>query len=234
MTEDQARNLIANLITEGLFAYGNYGALEGRNMKMFDGKIGVPSGFQGDGISRLAKLFQRNVNDLEPESFDLNRIESNLRDAIGDEGFEITKKFVRLLSLDQAAAGIDQIRIEGLLRDITPNELVSRGFNLARGMVSPAYVAAEVYLRVASTNNIDIMKLAMTDPKAGDMLLALVKDPKGFNVRYDVRSLVSILGEFVSTELVRAGKDFGDLDQEALEALYYVNSSDLENRNEDL
>ena len=67
-----------------------------------------------------------------------------------------------------------------------------------------------------------------------ELVKEFTKDPKGFNVRYDVRSLVSILGEFVSTELVRAGKDFGDLDQEALEALYYVNSSDLENRNEDL
>lgn len=234
MTEDQARNLIANVITEGLFAYGNYGALTNKNMKLFDGSVGVPSGFKEDGIAKLAQLFQRRLGDAEPESKDLDRIESNLRDALGDENYEMTEKFVRLLSLEQAAAGIDQIRIEGLLRDITPNELVSRGFNLARGMVSPAYVAAEVYLRVASANNIDVMKLAMTDPKAGEMLLSLIKDPKGFDVRYDVKSLVSILGEFVSTELVRAGKDFGDLDQEALEALYYVNSSDLENRDEDL
>ena len=47
-----------------------------------------------------------------------------------------------------------------LLESISNNELISRAFNLARGMVSPTYVGAEIAFRLASNAGIEMLQLA--------------------------------------------------------------------------
>jgi hypothetical protein len=93
----------------------------------------------------------------------------------------------------------------GLTRPISPNEIISRAFNLARGMVSPAYVTAEMLLRIASTNNIEVTRLVLQDKEVANVFSELMIDPKGFDV-IKIRPIVPRLQEFVFSELVAKGK----------------------------
>ena len=227
-------NIIATIVSEGLFQYAEHGMLPNKKMTLLDGTIGAPSGFTDQGVVKIMGLLDSGGM-LVNEATSL-RFKENLRSAIGIDNAELTEDFFKFLGVSQTSAGLENLSIEGLLRNVSPNELVSRGFNLARGMVSPAYVAAELYLRIATANQIDVMKLAVTNDTAGEMLMELIKNPKGFNVRYDATSLVSIIKEFVFTELVRQQKTrLADLDMEALEALYVHNLKESEEKeNEDL
>jgi len=89
-------------------------------------------------------------------------------------------------------------------------------------MVSPAYVAAELYVRLAGSNGIDLMKMAVTDPVAGKLMQELVTNPTTMDVKKST-SFVNILKEFVFTELVRMEIDDlpEELDMDLLQSAYY-------------
>ena len=66
------------------------------------------------------------------------------------------------------------------------------------------------------------MKMAVTDPVAGKLMQELITDPRGFDVKKS-SSFVSILREFVFTELVRMEIDDlpEELDMDLLQSAYY-------------
>ena len=162
------------------------------------------------------------TSDVAENSVQAKRVIENLEAALGKDNADVTRNMFKFFEQSQAGAGLDEVQFQGLIRDISPNELISRGFNLARGMVSPAYVAAELYVRLAGSNGIDLMKMAVTDPVAGKLMQELITDPKGFDVKKS-SSFVSILREFVFTELVRMEIDDlpEELDMDLLQSAYY-------------
>lgn len=218
--KDELDSVIANLVQEGLFAYAGHTTLKNTKMNRFDGTSGLASGFTGEGIARISGLFD--TSDVAENSVQAKRVIENLEAALGKDNADVTRNMFKFFEQSQAGAGLDEVQFQGLIRDISPNELISRGFNLARGMVSPAYVAAELYVRLAGSNGIDLMKMAVTDPVAGKLMQELITDPKGFDVKKS-SSFVSILREFVFTELVRMEIDDlpEELDMDLLQSAYY-------------
>ena len=95
----------------------------------------------------------------------------------------------------------------GVIRPISANEVISRAFNLARGMVSPAYVTAEMAVRIASAKGIDVLGIAFRDPNATSTIRMLLEDPTNKALEKRVKVLAPQLWEFVFTEAARVGAD---------------------------
>ena len=96
-------------------------------------------------------------------------------------------------------------RLAGVIRPISANEVISRAFNLARGMVSPAYVTAEMAVRIASAKGIDIVGVALKDPDAAKYLKDLLEDPFDETLIERATTIAPVLAEFVMTEIMQQG-----------------------------
>ena len=94
------------------------------------------------------------------------------------------------------------VTVAGLVRAIGINEMISRAFNIARGMVSPAYVGAEFAVRISQTAGIDMLKLAANDPTAATILRDCILYPERMD-RARVRELSLLMVDFMVTELAR-------------------------------
>jgi hypothetical protein len=90
------------------------------------------------------------------------------------------------------------------MRPVSPNEIISRAFNLARGMVSPTYVTAEMLIRIASSNGVDMMKLILSDKDVATVFSDIMTDPRGFDVQR-IGSVLPRMQEFVFTQLIAKG-----------------------------
>jgi hypothetical protein len=93
-------------------------------------------------------------------------------------------------------------KVDGVIRPIGINEVISRAFNLARGMVSPAYVAAEFAVRIASNAGIDMMKMAAGNKEAADIMANLLLHPEKIK-GVDMSKFKTLITDFVATELAR-------------------------------
>ena len=96
-------------------------------------------------------------------------------------------------------------KIENVIRPMNVNQLISRGFNLARGMVSPQYVAAELGVSLATQAGLDMMKLAAGNKEAADLMLQLMKFPKQMT-EADLDTFDNLVTSFVVTELGQLGE----------------------------
>ena len=223
MTEEEFNATLAHEILSGLFAVGEYGPTG--TMMWQNGNGGTKyvnaEGFTDVGLSRMFKML--NVKSLNPK--DAAVAEQNiekLKLLMGEDTTEVLTTFAEFFVYNQLeATGLAKIRVTGLMRDISPNELISRAFNLARGMVGPTYLMAELYLRLAGSHGIEIMDLAVQNKQAGDLIIKMMKAPKQFS-ETEAKNLNILLQEFVFTELLRAGVteiDYGS--EEQLRDLYY-------------
>ena len=104
------------------------------------------------------------------------------------------------------ASGASLVKYEktGMTRGVSPNELISRAFNLARGMVSPTYVAAELAIRMASQHGIELVGMAARSKKAADLLYKVMENPKSLS-KEDVATFSTQLRAYVAAELARQG-----------------------------
>ena len=82
------------------------------------------------------------------------------------------------------------------------NEVISRGFNLARGMVSPAYVGAEFAVRISQNAGIDMMKMAAGNKEAADIMANLLLHPEKIK-GVEMSKFKTLITDFVFTELAR-------------------------------
>ena len=225
LDEETVRRLIAELTIDGILKSTNYGPTENKIVAMIKNKVGFRSvnGFTDGGGAFASFLSDDKV--VNPNSAMYSKA---LMVALGEEGYEAIKAFGSYVTANQKVTGSTSVRLQGLLREITPNEALSRGFNLARGMVGPYYVAAEVYLRIAGSHGIDVMRMAVHSPEAGQLMGELITNPKGFDVR-KTRSFITIFEEFIATELATMGKDLPEeITDEFLEELYYMEQTDPE------
>ena len=115
---------------------------------------------------------------------------------------------------------------KGMTTPISMNEVISRSFNLARGMVSPQYVAAELAFRLMSQNGIDSLKLAATDTTAGTLMAKLLQNPEEITDR-DIRTLGTIATRFLIQELYYDGERSGIAQAKEL-VVNMMSSDDIE------
>jgi hypothetical protein len=93
---------------------------------------------------------------------------------------------------------------KGQIRGISPNELISRAFNIARGMVSPTYVAAEFAVRLMSQNNINALSLAASDKEAARIMQKVLETP-GEITQAELQTFTVLAKSFLTREIIRSG-----------------------------
>jgi hypothetical protein len=101
-------------------------------------------------------------------------------------------------------ASLQRFDITGKVRDVSPNELISRAFNLARGMVSPTYVAGEITARLAIQKGNELVLLAARSKDGARIIGELLKNPRNVSPD-DVKTFGTLVKEFLATELARTG-----------------------------
>ena len=90
----------------------------------------------------------------------------------------------------------------GIARGITPNEVISRAFNIARGMVSPTYVGAEFAFRVLQQMEQDVFVLAANNKEATRIMTLMLRDPSLITEK-DMETLSTLLISTANRELIR-------------------------------
>lgn len=102
------------------------------------------------------------------------------------------------------AAGVSKTPYapKGGVRPISANEIISRSFNLARGMVSPTYVAAEFAFRLMQQNNLSVYSLAASDKQAANIMLKMMEIPEDLTDQ-DIRTFTTLAKSFLIREGVR-------------------------------
>ena len=223
MTAEEFEMGLGNVLLEGLFEIGGYGP--SGKMMWTSGNKGTKyvtsEGFTDQGLAKLQKLLDVDHPDEAVAKKAALTIEK-LNVVLGEDATDALTTFARFFTLNQLQAqGVGDVKISGLMRDISPNELISRAFNLARGMVGPTYLAAELYLRVAGSHGIEVMNLALQNKEAGKLMVKMMETPANFTPK-DAKDFVFILNEFVFTQLAMAGvKEINYGSDEQLQDLYY-------------
>ena len=109
-------------------------------------------------------------------------------------------------SFMEFASGASQLRYSpsGVVRAISPNELISRAFNLARGMVSPTYVAAELGIRIAAQQGIELVGLALENKQAADIMSRMLDAPETLNIN-DIKNFGTLVKSYVARMIIKNG-----------------------------
>ena len=94
--------------------------------------------------------------------------------------------------------------ITGHVRGLSPNELISRSFNLARGMVSPTYVVGEMSARLLIAKGNEIIVLAAQSKDAARIIGQMLQNPRTIS-KDDIKTFGTLLQEFAVTEAIRTG-----------------------------
>ena len=149
---------------------------------------------------------------LNPEIMLQNLENENVIEIFGEIGidddtinfFTASAKYMNLI-VEGSNAAVAFSR-EGALRGISPNEIISRAFNLARRMVSPQYVAAEIAFRLMQQNKMSVLELAATDKTgaAQEIIYQLMTDPETVTSK-DISTLLPILSSFLVREFTFRG-----------------------------
>ena len=212
MTADEFDEATLTALISGVLDKGAYGSVA-RPVQGIDGKM------------TAAKAFGRPIDMLD--EFDKENIQAIMGELVGDKHLAdvnlIMSRFRRELA-NESFRDIRNLGMGGVMRPVSPNEIISRAFNLARGMVSPTYVTAEMLIRIASSNGVNMMELVLRDKDVSRVFSELMADPKGFDVQ-QVGSILPKLQEFVFTELFAQGiTDLQPLlDEESYNKVYYNN-----------
>ena len=133
---------------------------------------------------------------------DPNKVEI-FKEVMDEDHFEYFENMVEYMTMIEKG-DFSKVKLEGLTRGISTNEAISRAFNLARGMVSPTYVAAEFAVRVAEMRGIQLLGLVAQDKEAARIITDLFKVGVKPSER-DVGKLSELMINFVFKDLVRAG-----------------------------
>jgi|TARA_A100000171_G_scaffold4136_1_gene3392 hypothetical protein len=94
--------------------------------------------------------------------------------------------------------------IKNLVNDFGVNKLISRAFNIRRGMVSPQYVAAEMSVALATAAGIDIMKLAAVDKDSAKFMSQFLQYPENMT-KAEIAVGSNLITNFVITEFANLG-----------------------------
>ena len=145
--------------------------------------------FMGDTAQFSNDMFDENITSIMEEYLDEEHVEF-LKDLSlffeYSNGTSLAKKYVP----------------EGVVRRVSPNELISRAFNLARSMVSPTYVAAELGVRVSMNHDVEVLELAITSKPVAEALnkILITNNPEPD----DINNLAVLLKTHIALNLARS------------------------------
>ena len=103
-----------------------------------------------------------------------------------------------------------KVKPTGAFLGMSLSSKISRGWNLIRGVVSPAYVAADYAFQAAKAGQIDMFKLALQDKEAAQMMVAFFQPMEIMNpVRLE--RFNNAVKTFMFTELARQGEGLSEV-----------------------
>jgi len=176
-------------ITQGLLDRAGMSKSTVKRLKTLDGTV-MPH----TEMTKAAQFFTDIKNDKNQEIFQM---------FFDDKHIEYMEDIADFL---QIASGTSNVKYnaEGIIRNISPNELISRAFNLARGMVGLPYVGAELGIRLAASKNIELLGLALRNKDAALIMGKLLEDPKTVSLD-EVRTFGTLVKAHIANELVTKG-----------------------------
>ena len=182
-------NALMYYVNKGMLAAGDLKVMSGKKVPTFDGKFASLKGFNAP---------ENLLNDLRErkEIFD---------EILGKDISDNMEQIVDLLVKERDAFG-DVDRISGMVRGISNNEIISRAFNLARGMVSPTYVGAEIAFRLASNAGIEMLQLAGSSKEASRLMRQMLENPEKLTPaeigRFGVLALDFVITEYARMDII--------------------------------
>ena len=202
-TDEQVTGTLQALLTETLKSVGGYGPGR-RKIKLFDGTE-VPT----DSYGRPDQAFAL-IDDALSGGSQAGRNFKQLADAAGvtEEQLETLHAVFRLSTkiegerlVTDAAAGT----LKQTTKGFTLDNALSKAFNLARGMVSTEYVAAEVAIRYAALAKGRTLEFLIKDPRSAEIVRNLLNDPTNVvesDSLYFAQSLIKFVGRDIPRELL--------------------------------
>jgi hypothetical protein len=194
-TEEAFDRGMSYLIIRGIMDYGGLSPVQGKK------SIGV----NGQEHANMAMYTPQMVVD----ALDKDNVQSILGRYIDSDHQQFISDIAETLSEEMAYVSRQQDlepTIDNIVRPMGTNQLISRAFNLARGMVSPQYVAAEFGVSLASQAGLDLMKLAAGNKEASDIILRMIKFPKTMT-KADLDTFDNLVTDFVISELGQLGEE---------------------------
>ena len=94
----------------------------------------------------------------------------------------------------------------GVFSGLTMSSKISRLWSLARGVVSPAYIATDYAFNAAKAGQIDIFKLALQDKNAAEVMVSFFQ-PMELITPAKIKRFNNAVKTFAFTELARQGED---------------------------
>ena len=178
-------NALLYLVNKGMMKAGGLAPIAGKKIPTFGGGFSSLQGFK-DPAKLLGDIRDRR------EVFD---------EILGKDIADNFEAIVDLLVKEQDAFA-DVKRISGIARGMSNNELISRAFNLARGMVSPTYVGAEIAFRLASNAGIEMLQLAGSSRDASRLMRQMLENPEKLTPA-EISKFSVLVTDFVFTEYAR-------------------------------
>ena len=187
---------IRNQIINGILTYGDLQPITGRKFVAANGVEYTKKAVRNpEKISQA--LEKENVQQVLSYFMDKEHITylKNITDYLADQ-----KEIVAKGAIDIAGP-----QISNIVNPMGTNQLIARSFNLARGMVSPQYVAAEFGVSLAQQAGLDLMKLAAGNKEASELMLRMIKFPKQMT-KADLDTFDNMVKDFLVSELGAMGE----------------------------
>ena len=174
LSDDQKKAGMQGLFTEVIKAAGGY-SRSTRTVRMFDGQQ-VPM----DSYANPAEVFVL-LDDALTGGTQQGRKLRQLADAAGvtEEQLETLHAVFRLSTQVESTSLLakqSQGNLVQLTKGFTLDNALSKAFNIARGMVSTEYVAAEIALKYAAKSKGKTLDFLMSDPRAAGIVRNLLED----------------------------------------------------------
>ena len=201
---DKTQEATSALFTEVIKAAGEYGPGR-RTVKMFDGQD-VPV----DSYGRPDIVFSLLDDAIQGTTIEGRKLKA-LADAAGvdDAQLETLHAIFRLSTKTEAPRLVREANgnLAQSTKGFTLDNTLSKAFNIARGMVSKEYVAAEAALRYAAMGKGKIVSLILKDKRSAEVIYNVLKDETRVS-EGDALYLAQAVMKFVAGDLSRAGVSF--------------------------
>jgi hypothetical protein len=90
----------------------------------------------------------------------------------------------------------------GDTKGLTIDNIFSRVFNIARGMVSPLYVGTEIATRMLLEKNQSLLTVALRDKNAARLMAKIIKNPEGFSKK-DINNFAQTIKVYVTMAVIQ-------------------------------
>ncbi len=140
------------------------------------------------------------------------RYAETMKAVLGEEHYNIMKDISEWANFS-AGNGMG-FRANQNLQGMSVESVFSRVFNLARGMVSPIYVASEISVRTLMQRNQSLISFALNDRVAARIMAKIMTKPKTVS-RKDLELFTLRINNYIAEDLVRRGGEVP-----ALEAMF--------------